>query len=433
VNPGTKGDKLAYILNNCRARALVIDSGRETELFPRLGSLPHLENVWVRRRGKSDGKFRALEPALAGGNSSRPSRKGIDIDPAALIYTSGSTGKPKGVLLTHRNICAAAESITTYLENTPDDVILDALPLAFDYGLYQVLMGFKTGATVVLERSFTYPYSLVQKIIREGVTGLPVVPTMATILLQMDPAVLRFPRLRYITNTAAALSTEHIARLRAAFPGVKLYSMYGLTECKRVSYLPPEELDRRPKSVGRAIPNTEAFVADDSGRPIGPGEVGQLVVRGSHVMAGYWEMPEETAKVLKPGLFPGEKLLFTGDLFTTDEDGFLYFVGRMDDMIKTRGEKVSPREIEDVLYSIDGVMEAAVIGVPDPVLGQAIQAIVALRPGCSLTEQQVLRECSLRLEDFMVPKRVEFRESLPVTATGKISKRMLTTAAEEGA
>jgi acyl-CoA synthetase (AMP-forming)/AMP-acid ligase II len=256
---------------------------------------------------------------------------------------------------------------------------------------------------------------------------------MASILLQMDLATLRLPALRYITNTAAALSASHIRKLREVFPQARLFSMYGLTECKRVSYLPPEQLDTRPTSVGKAIPNSEVYIVDESGRRVPPGVPGELVIRGANVMQGYWEMPEETAKVLKPGLFPGERVLYSGDVFTMDGEGYLYFVGRKDDIIKTRGEKVSPREVEEVLYSIEGVVDAAVIGVPDPVLGQAIKAVVTIRPGCDLSPKAILRHCAQRLEDFMVPKLVEIRDSLPRTATGKISKRLLGTAAGEGA
>ncbi len=234
-------------------------------------------------------------------------------------------------------------------------------------------------------------------------------------------------------NTAAALPTNHIRKLREAFPHARLFSMYGLTECKRVSYLPPEQLDKRPTSVGKAIPNSEVYLVDESGQRVGPGVPGELVVRGANVMQGYWEAPEETAKVLKPGLFPGEKVLYSGDLFTMDEEGYLYFVGRKDDIIKTRGEKVSPKEIEDVLYGIDGIVDAAVVGVPDPVLGQAVKAIVTVRPGCGLSAKEILRHCARRLEDFMVPKLVEIRDSLPRTTTGKISKRLLGAAAGEGA
>jgi acyl-CoA synthetase (AMP-forming)/AMP-acid ligase II len=205
--------------------------------------------------------------------------------------------------------------------------------------------------------------------------------------------------------------------------------MYGLTECKRVSYLPPAQIDIRPTSVGRGMPNEEVYVVDDQGRRVGPGVVGELVVRGANVMKGYWELPEETSRMLKPGPLPGEMVLHTGDLFRTDEEGYLYFVGRKDDIIKTRGEKVSPREVEEVLHRLDGVAEAAVIGIPHEVLGQAIKAVLRLHPGAELTRHDVLRHCSAHLEDFMVPQVVEFRDVMPQTTTGKVAKRELGTPA----
>jgi acyl-CoA synthetase (AMP-forming)/AMP-acid ligase II len=363
---------------------------------------------------------------LEGQSGRRPARRNIDIDLAALIYTSGSTGRPKGVMVTHLNVVSAATSITTYLENMANDIILNVLPLSFDYGLYQLLMAFKIGGTLVLEQSFTYPRAVLETIARERVTGLPIVPTICSILLQMDLKSYSFPDLRYITNTAAALPVEHIRKLREAFPQVKIYSMYGLTECKRVSYLPPDQLDIRPGSVGRGMPNEEVYVVGEDGNRVGPGVVGELVVRGANVMKGYWELPEETDKVLRPGPFPNEQVLYTGDLFRTDDEGYLYMVGRKDDIIKTRGEKVSPREVEDVLYSHPKIAEAAVVGVPDSVLGNAICAFVSLKPGATLTELDVRGFCVDRLEDFMVPKIVQFRDSLPKSANGKIAKKELT-------
>jgi long-chain acyl-CoA synthetase len=429
VNPTTKTDKLAYVLANCRATALLTDARKLAGMDELWGQVPDLQAVVVSgaetcgpaRRGA---RLLSLEGTLEDHDlpAQPPPKVGIDIDLAALIYTSGSTGKPKGVMLTHLNIVSAATSITTYLESEAADIVLNVLPLSFDYGLYQVLMAFKVGATVVLERSFAYPYSVVETLIREGVTGFPIVPTMSAVLLQLDLEKYDFGRLRYITNTAAALPTHHIQRLRRLFPNVKLYSMYGLTECKRVSYLPPDQLDARPGSVGRGMPNEEVYIVDEKGRRVGPGVIGELVVRGSNVMKGYWERPEDTDQRLKPGPLPGERVLYTGDFFKMDEEGYLYFVGRKDDIIKTRGEKVSPREVEDVLYSLDGVAEAAVIGVPDPVLGHAIKAIVTLREGARLTEQDVRRHCAGHLEDFALPKAIEFRDALPKTASGKISK-----------
>ncbi len=231
--------------------------------------------------------------------------------------------------------------------------------------------------------------------------------------------------LRYLTNTAAALPVSHIRQIREAFPQATLYSMYGLTECKRVSYLPPEELDRRPDSVGKGMPNEEVWIADEQGRRVGPGVVGELVVRGSNVMRGYWEDPDTTDRVLRPGPLPGEKVLYTGDLFRMDEEGFLYFVGRKDDMIKTKGERVSPKEVENALHSLEGVAEAAVIPLPDEILGQAIKAFIVPKQGYTLGEKELMIHCKKNLEDFAIPKYFEFRESLPKNASGKIDKLTL--------
>jgi acyl-coenzyme A synthetase/AMP-(fatty) acid ligase len=244
----------------------------------------------------------------------------------------------------------------------------------------------------------------------------------------LDLAQFDLSSLRYITNTAAALPPSHICKLREKFPGVTIFSMYGLTETKRTLYLPPEQLDRRPDSVGIAIPGTEVWTEAPDGRRLGPNEIGELVVRGRHVMRGYWGAPEATAGRFRPGPIPGERLCYTGDLFRMDEDGYLYFVGRQDDIIKTRGEKVSPREVENVLHSLPGVFEAAVVGVPDPILGQAVKAVVAADTS-RLTAHHVLAHCRAHLEDFMVPKYVEFRRELPKTASGKLFRRELATCA----
>ncbi len=427
INPTTKADKLLYILNNSRAAALVTSSAKLAELEGLPAAAPGLKLVYSDGAPATDGGGAAtdLGVAMREGDGACPPRRNIDIDLAALIYTSGSTGNPKGVMLTHLNMVAAATSITTYLENREDDIILSVLPLSFDYGLYQVLMAAKFGGTVVLERSMAYPYVLIERLLEERVTGFPVVPTVLSILFRMDLSRREFPHLRYVTNTGAALPVAHIRKLRSLFPHVRLYSMYGLTECKRVAYLPPELVDQIPESVGRAMPNVEVYIVDEQGDRLPPGCMGELVVRGSNVMKGYWELPEETAKVLKPGPLPGEMVLHTGDLFVMDERGFLYFRGRRDDLIKSRGEKVSPREVENVLYNLEGVADAAVIGVPDPVLGQAVKAFVSLKDGCRLTEREILRHCAGHLEDFMVPKLVEIRPELPKSPSGKIDKRLL--------
>jgi len=433
LSPTLKTPKLSYILNDCRVKTLITHTQKLNIVSGIFGSVTSLQFVIF--AGNKDKIPAANCPNPISWNeidflnpqpATRNPQPNIDLDLATIIYTSGSTGNPKGVMLTHLNMISAATSITTYLENVPEDIIIDVLPLSFDYGLYQVLMGFKFGGTLVLEQSFTYPYEIIKQMVREKVTGFPGVPTIFAILLQMeDLKKYDLSSLRYITNTAAALPVEHIKRIREAFPQAKLYSMYGLTECKRVSYLPPQELDHRPGSVGLGMPNEEVWVVDENGNRVGPGIIGELVVRGSNVMRGYWGDPETTDRVLKPGPLPGEKILYTGDLFKMDDGGFLYFVGRKDDMIKTKGERVSPKEIENALYALEGIVEAAVIPVPDEILGQAIKAYVVRRNGFTLTEKDVLKHCKNQLEEFAIPKYIEFREGLPKTSSGKIDKLSL--------
>ncbi|MFH0878730.1 MAG: AMP-binding protein, partial [Lentisphaerota bacterium] len=242
------------------------------------------------------------------------------------------------------------------------------------------------------------------------------------ILLEMDLSTYDLSSLRYLTNTGAALPPSHITRLHDKFPWAKLYSMYGLSETKRTLYLPPDQLDKRPGSVGIAIPGTEVWLEDEAGNRLGPGQTGELVVRGRHVMRGYWGDPAATAARYRPGLIPGERFCYTNDLFRTDEDGYYYFVSRRDDIIKSRGEKVAPKEVETVLYGIKGVVAAAVVGVPDPLLAQAIKAFLVVHNGVRLTEADVMRHCRAHLEDFMVPKYVEFCSELAKTSSGKIKK-----------
>ena len=427
VNPTVKTDKLGYLLNHSRASALVCGVHSLARFEPIWSRTPHLRTLVTvgRAVGQTPSKDVVSFDACAGAPL-RPSRN-IDIDLAALVYTSGSTGHPKGVMLTHLNIVSAATSIITYLENTSDDIILNVLPLSFDYGLYQVLMALKVGGTIVLEQSFAYPAETLDVLVRERVTGFPIVPTMSALLLQMDLSRYDFGALRYLTNTGAALPTSHIVELRRAFRHATLYSMYGLTECKRVSYLPPSQLDVRPDSVGTGMPNEEVYIVDEHGRRLESG-VGELVIRGSNVMKGYWEQPEETEKVLRPGPLPGERVLYSGDLFRMDEEGYLYFIGRKDDIIKTRGEKVSPKEVENVLYKMAPIAEAAVVGIPDPILGEVVKAVVTVKAGASVTQREVMRHCASHLEDFMVPKLVEIRDAMPKTGTGKIDKSTLKTA-----
>ena len=269
----------------------------------------------------------------------------IPNDLAALIYTSGSTGFPKGVMQTHQSMVFAAWSLIEYQRLSENDRILLVLPLAFDYGLYQLLMTIKLGATLVIERSFTFPVKVYQRMEEQSVTVFPAVPTIFAMMISAHKKKkLSFPSITRITNTAAALPADFIPYLHDIFPNALIYNMYGLTECKRVFYLEPERVDINPRSVGRAIPGTEVYLLSPEGKQVSAGEAVILHVRGPHIMAGYWKDPERSKKMLKKGDLPGERVLCTHDLFKMDEEGLLYFVGRSDDIIKTRGEKVSPVE-----------------------------------------------------------------------------------------
>lgn len=429
VNPQTKTDKLRFILEDSGAKVLLTDAHLASQFLPVLSSLPQLDCVIA------SGDLNNLAPqtipvygfAQTLDPSGTPRKTGtIPNDLAALIYTSGSTGKPKGVMQTHRSMVFATWSLIEYLRLSGDDRILLVLPLAFDYGLYQLLMSMTIGATLVVERSFVYPGQVFQRMHTEQVTVFPGVPTIfSSLIAGHRKKKLVFPNVRRVTNTAAHLPTEYVAALKDIFPAALIFKMYGLTECKRVSYLEPELLESKPESVGKAIPGTEVFLRTQEGETVPVGEVGILHVRGSHIMAGYWNQPRLTAEMLKPGPLPGEQILCTGDWFSMDEEGFLYFAGRSDDIIKTRGEKVSPMEVETVLHSITGVQEAVVIGIADDLLGQAVRAFVVLYPDSCLTAIMLKKICSSRLENFMVPRDIIILQQMPKMANDKVDRKAL--------
>jgi len=413
VNPSTKAARLAQIARDC-GPALVVAEGRLEKLVDGVAELAETPRLVT---GVS---FEVGLEAQPFAGETLP-----DSDLAALIYTSGSTGEPKGVMLAHENMDAAARSIASYLENAATDRILVVLPMSFGYGLNQLVTAMLTGATLVIEKSFAFPQAIFEKIHDERVTGFPLVPAMVAMMMQardLDPAL--FTSLRYITSAAAPLPLAHLDRLRAFLPHVRPYVMYGQTECTRIAYLPPAEVDTRRGSVGVAIPGTRIEVVDETGHPVPSGTVGELVVSGANVMRGYWQNDVATGRALRPDPRDGTLRLHTGDLFTADADGYLTFVARTDDIIKPRGEKVAPKAVEDVLYRMPGVAEALVVGVPHDILGQAVKVVVVVASGAVLTEREVMRFCAQHLEDHMVPKIVEFRDALPKTESGKASRRL---------
>jgi long-chain acyl-CoA synthetase len=425
VNAQTKARKLAFVLADSEAKFLLAEGHSAPIVTEALEQTPPAVRVYERRGHKGDVHgFTDLHEAL-GASEPSPRRPGtIPLDLATLVYTSGTTGEPKGVMLSHQALVFTVGSIAEYLRLGADDRIFSFLPLAFTYGLSQLLVSARLHATLLLERSFAFPARTLQRLRDERATVLPAVPTVFATLLAMEHPE-PYTDVRCLTNAAAALPPASHEGIRRLFPNAALYRMYGLSECVRVCYLEPELVDAYPTSVGRAIPGTEAFVLDDEGQPVEPGQTGVLHVRGPHLMMGYWRDPAATSLMLKDGPFPGERILSTNDHFTIDDNDLLYFVGRRDDIIKTRGEKVSTVEIENALHAIDGIHQAAVIGVPDELLGQAIKAFVVLDADAPLTETEILLRLRAELENFMIPKEVVIVAELPHTASGKVRKRSL--------
>ncbi len=391
LHSSTKADRVRWIAEHCSAAAVIGDPGDlDTDAAVQGHPMPEIE--------------------------------GTGDELAALIYTSGSTGSAKGVMLSHRNMTAAASSVCEYLTLREDDVIHGIMPMSFDYGLYQLVMAVRQGARLVLAPAFTLPGQVLKQAAAERVTFFPGVPTVFAMLGQLERfSAWDLSSVRAVTSTAATLTERHIEIIKRVFPNAAIFSMYGLTECKRCTYLPPADLERKPGSVGIAIPGTELWLVDEADQRLGPNRVGQLVIRGPTVMRGYWGDPAETARALRPGP-GGELVLYTGDLCRLDDDGYLYFVGRTDDIIKSRGEKVAPKEVELVLSRIAGVREAAVIGIADELLGEALRGFVVLEAGVSLSESELLRACRDQLETFKVPRAITVVASLPKNANGKIDK-----------
>lgn len=409
---GIKADRLAYVLADVRPAAVICDAAHRA-----LVEEANREGLTLALLSDVDGLARASGPALP---------VPLSDDLAAVLYTSGSTGRPKGVMLTHHNLHFVTESIVEYLEITDEDRILCLLQLSFGYGLSQLLCCALTGGTLVLGANLAMAGSVVQALEQHRVTGLPGVPTIFHVLTSLSGLAEReLPDLRFLTNAGAALPAATARTLREVFPRADVYSMYGLTECIRGSYLEPAALDGRPTSSGKPIPGTEVWIRTPSGVAAGPGEVGELVVRGPHVMRGYWEDPEATAARVQPGRWPWQRELSTGDLFRRDEEGYLFWVGRTDDLIKSRGEKVYPREVEEVLHDLAEVAEAVVVGTPDHLLGEAVTAHVAPAEGRELDVKSIRRACAERLESHMVPKHVHIHAALPRNPRGKIDKAAL--------
>ncbi|MCP3102891.1 acyl-CoA ligase (AMP-forming), exosortase A system-associated [Myxococcus sp. K15C18031901] len=436
INPVLKAAQVEHILRDCDVRVLVTSRERYLALKETLPDCPSLRRVVLTAEScppqPEDAKYSLGTWAEFVADEAPPtSPRMADVDMAAILYTSGSTGKPKGVVISHRNLVSGAASVSTYLENRADDRLLAVLPLSFDAGFSQLTTAFTVGGSAVL-LDYTMPMEVLKTLARERITGLTAVPPLYIQLAELDWPEKLDEHLRYFANTGGKMPRETLARLRARVPAAKPYLMYGLTEAFRSSFLPPAEVDRRPDSIGRAIPNQELLVLRPDGTPCEPNEPGELVHRGSTVSLGYWNDPEKTAERFRllprriQGLVLPEMAVFSGDTVQMDEEGFLYFIGRNDEMLKSSGYRISPVEIEEALYSTGLVAEAAAVGLPDERLGHRIAVILQPREPASFSADVLLRALQKSVPPYMVPHRVEVRQaSLPRNGNGKIDRKSL--------
>ncbi|MDM4718584.1 acyl-CoA ligase (AMP-forming), exosortase A system-associated [Micromonospora sp. WMMA1363] len=431
VNPLLRPRQVGYILADCAVRVLVTTPERYALLRAELEQVKSVEHVVLIGGGRagSDRQTVTVWSMLRDGDPLGSTGTGIDVDMAAILYTSGSTGRPKGVVLSHRNLLAGAASVSSYLANSADDVILAALPLSFDAGFSQLTTAFTVGAHVVL-MNYLLPGDVVRLCARHRVTGLTCVPPLWLQLADQPWPEEASTHLRYFANTGGRMPKATLERLRGTFPNALPYLMYGLTEAFRSTYLDPSEVDRRPDSIGRAIPNAEILVIRPDGTPCEPGEEGELVHRGALVALGYWNDPARTAQRFRPapgrdGQLLPEPAVWSGDTVVRDEEGYLYFVGRIDDMIKTSGYRVSPTEIEEVVYDSGLARDAVALGRPDPKLGQRVVLVVSPPDGAEVDRTALLAVLKRELPPYMLPREIVVRPTLPRSPNGKFDRNLL--------
>ncbi len=438
INPVLKAPQVQHIANDCHISIIITNKARCKALLPLLASLSELTTVILTDSDATD--VESIEqvsimswPYFVSLTSNTEEPKPLTgNDMAAILYTSGSTGKPKGVVLSHSNIVLGAKSVAQYLQNTASDKILAVLPLSFDYGLSQLTTCFLVAAECVL-LDYLLANDVIKAIIKHKITGLAAVPPLWSQLCKLNWPENAGHAIRYFTNSGGALSSTHLKQLRSLMPNAAPYLMYGLTEAFRSTYLSPKEIDKRIGSMGKEIPNAEILVLRKDGSECDVEETGELVHKGPLVSLGYWNLADKTAERFKPvsgqpkGLINPELAVFSGDFVKKDQDGFLYFVGRADEMMKTSGYRISPMEIEEILYQHEQVTEAVAIGVPHAELGQAILAIVCNNNQADLSSvaKSVFAHCQKQLANYMVPKKIIVLAELPHNANGKIDRNKL--------
>ena len=421
-------DTLVYTLNHSGAKAIITHEKYSDLLLPAISKIPNLKHVIIKfDKSKYEDISRGnpyienLTEILKTADDRNVNVRSIDIDLASIVYTSGSTGKPKGVMLTHRNVVSNTISITKYLQLNADDRILVVLPFYYIYGQSLLTTHFYVSGSVVIENRQIYPQLALETMRDTEVTGLAGVPSTFMIMLERTKVrEFSFPKLRYLTQAGGSLPVKTQKEVVKVFPRSELFIMYGATEAApRLTYVPPDMLSKKWGSIGRAVDNVEVFVADKYGNKINCNQEGEIVARGSNIMAGYWRDPKGTAKVLRDGLY------FTGDLGVMDDDGFIYVVGRKKDIIKSGGFRVSSKEVEEALLATEKISEVAVIGVVDEILGEAIKAYIVPRPGMNLCVDMLKKNLKKLLPPFKHPKYFEIIKALPKNQSGKIMKTRL--------
>ncbi len=436
VNPVLKSMQVSHILNDCQVQILITSKSRLASLKDKLSGIPELKTIIVVEDTAPEAdqypyqQIISWDEFIQNAVDSQLLADTIDSKMAAILYTSGSTGKPKGVVLSHNNIIAGAKSVAEYLELSAADKLLAVLPFSFDYGLNQLTSSLLQGAECIL-LDYLLPRDVIKALEKYKITGLAAVPPLWAQLAKLDWPETINQHLRYMTNSGGKMPKNVLDELRTKVSNSQFFLMYGLTEAFRSTYLPPEQIDRRPDSIGKAIPNAEVLVVREDGSVCAPHEPGELVHRGSLVAMGYWNSPEKTAERFKPA--PGQQkelplteiAVWSGDQVTRDEDGYLYFVGRKDDMLKTSGYRVSPTEIEEIIYCSGLVREAAAIGIPDDTLGQKIIVIVSTEQPDQFNEMELINLCKTQLANFMVPARIFAVKEMAKNPNGKIDRKRL--------
>jgi len=421
VAPAVSAQDLAYLLETTGAKVVCAQG---PVLKAHAGELAHRHlltdrDVPLAAQAASQRSLPSLAADTTSSNEYAPVGAS---DLAALVITSGSTGKPRGVMVSHGNIVANTDSIISYLSLTGRDRIMAVLPFHYCYGASLLHTHLRVGGDIVIENRFMYPETVLQRLIETRCTGFAGVPSHFQILLRSSSiSNKQFPDLRYVQQAGGYLAPGFILELRAALPNTQVFIMYGQTEATaRLSYLPPEYLDEKLGSIGKGIPGVTLRVMDEEGRDVKPGEVGEIVAEGENIARGYWLDTQESEKMFR------NEVLYTGDLARVDEDGFIYVVGRAKDFLKIRGEKISCRQVEEVLLECEELVEAAVIGIPDEVLGEAVKAFVVPRVKNSIGLQERLANfCKTRLAPQLLPKKIVVLTAIPKSGAGKVMKNSL--------